>query len=107
MAKNVHGLEKDSQNQTQTFGLENNNSTQWVLDDTPLTQNNDAYLDFNGQELRWHQNNEVTNSWKAMSGKPDYQCKEYDSVKDKGPLPRKTCLVMRGLSIMCTVKMLT
>ena len=96
MAKNVHGLEKDSQNQPQTFGLENNNSTQWVLDDTPLTQNNDAYLDFNGRELRWHQNNEVTNSWKAMSGKPDYQCKEYDSVKDKGPLPEGKWLVRQS-----------
>ena len=76
------------QNQTQNFKQQ--------VTDVPLTQNNNAYLDFNGQELRWHQNNEVTNSWKAMSGKPDYQCKEYDSVKDKGPLPEGKWLVRQS-----------
>ena len=42
------------QNQAQNFKQQ--------VTDVPLTQNNNAYLDFNGQELRWHQNNEVTNS---------------------------------------------
>ncbi len=92
--KQSYGLGSDSQNQT--FGQENNNSTQWGLNNTPLAQNNNAYLDFNGKELRWYQNNEVTNSWKAMSGKPDYQCKEYDSVKDKGPLPEGKWLVRQS-----------
>ncbi len=31
-----------------------------------------------------------------MSGKPDYQCKEYDSVKDKGPLPEGKWLVRQS-----------
>ena len=90
MAKKCSQLRKGQSESKSNLGQENNNSTQCGLNDTPLTQNNDVYLDFNGRELRWRQNNEVTNSWKAMSGKPDYQCKEYDSVKDKGPLPAIT-----------------
>ena len=91
-----YGLGSDSQNQNQTFGLENNNSTQWGLNNTPLTQNNNAYLDFNGKELRWHQNNKVTNSWKAMSGQPDYQCKEFTNVPNKGPIPEGQWIVKQS-----------
>ncbi len=67
-------------------------------DEQPNRQQNqnNAYLDFNGRELRWHQNNEVTNLWKAMSGQPNYQCKEYDSLKDKGPLPEGKWLVRQS-----------
>ncbi len=64
--------------------------------DAPLTQNNDTYLDFNGQELRWHQNNEVTNSWRAMSGQPDYQCKEFTNVPNKGPIPEGQWIVRQS-----------
>ena len=74
------------QNQTQSNSWGNNNA-QWGVDNTSLAQNNNAYLDFNGKELRWHQNNKVTNSWKAMSGQPDYQCKEFTNVSNKGPIP--------------------
>ena len=83
-------------NTMNTFGQENNNSTQWGLNNTPLTQNNNAYLDFNGKELRWHQNNKVTNSWKAMSGQPDYQCKEFTNVPNKGPIPEGQWIVKQS-----------
>ena len=68
----------------------------WKLNNTPLAQNNNAYLDFNGKELRWHQNNKVTNSWKAMSGQPDYQCKEFTNVPNKGPIPEGQWIVKQS-----------
>ena len=82
----IHDNIENMQNQTQSNSWGNNNA-QWGVDNTSLAQNNNAYLDFNGKELRWHQNNKVTNSWKAMSGQPDYQCKEFTNVSNKGPIP--------------------
>ena len=76
------------QNQAQNFKQQ--------VTDVPLTQNNNAYLDFNGRELRWHQNNEVTNSWKAMSGNPDYQCKEFTNIPNKGPIPEGQWIVKQS-----------
>ena len=31
-----------------------------------------------------------------MSGKPDYQCKEYDTVKNRGPIPEGKWLVRQS-----------
>ena len=96
-SSNIHDNIENSENQTeQSYELENSNTPQWGLNNTALVQNNNAYLDFNGKELLWHQNNKVTNSWKAMSGQPDYQCKEYDRVKNKGPLPEGKWLVRQS-----------
>ena len=38
-----YGLGSDSQNQNQTFGQENNNSTQWGLNNTALGQNSNLF----------------------------------------------------------------
>ena len=61
-----------------------------------ISQNKPSRLEFNGRELSWFEDDKKTNSWKGMSGKPDYQCKEYDSVKDKGPLPEGKWLVRQS-----------
>ena len=58
-----YGLGSDSQNQNQTFGLENNNSTQWGLNNTPLAQNNNNMLSGNlfGNNNLFNQNQSVWN----------------------------------------------
>ncbi len=61
-----------------------------------ISQNKPSRLEFNGRELSWFEDDKKTNSWKGMSGKPDYQCKEYDGVKDKGPLPEGKWLVRQS-----------
>lgn len=52
-----------------------------------LKNNGTAHIKFDGKAASWVQDGKVTNSWPAMSGKPDYQCKEYESKPDKGPIP--------------------
>ncbi len=44
-----------------------------------ISKNKPSRLEFNGRELSWFEDDKKTNSWKGMSGKPDYQCKEYGS----------------------------
>lgn len=61
--------------------------------DKELSRNKPSRLDFNGKELSWYEDDNRVASWKGMSGKPDYQCKEYDSIKNKGPLPEGKWLV--------------
>ncbi len=46
-----------------------------------------ARLDFDGQYLRWIENGKVKLQINAMSGKPGYQNRRYQNIKDKGPLP--------------------
>lgn len=52
-----------------------------------------AYLTFDGKELSFYKNGEKIKSWSAMSGKPDYQCDNYQDVPDKGPIPEGEWLV--------------
>ncbi len=61
-----------------------------------LSRNKPSRLDFNGKELSWYEDDNRVASWKGMSGKPDYQCKEYDSIKNKGPLPEGKWLVRQA-----------
>lgn len=61
-----------------------------------LSRNKPSRLDFNGKELSWYEDDNRVASWKGMSGKPDYQCKEYDTVKNKGPLPEGKWLVRQS-----------
>ncbi len=48
---------------------------------------NDAYLDFDGEKLRWIQNNKIKSIMDAQSGQDAYQCSFYQDIPDKGPLP--------------------
>lgn len=45
------------------------------------------YLEFDGEQLSWYENNQKKKSWKAMSGQPAYQCAEYQNVPNNGPIP--------------------
>ena len=46
-----------------------------------------ATLRFDGKSLQWIENGQVTMRWAAVSGRPGYQAKEHQNVKDSGPLP--------------------
>lgn len=61
-----------------------------------LAKNKPSYLGFNGKELSWIEDEKKAASWKGMSGKPDYQCKEYTSTQDKGPLPEGKWLLRQA-----------
>lgn len=61
-----------------------------------LSRNKPSRLGFNGKELSWYEDDNKIASWKGMSGKPDYQCKEYDVVTNKGPLPEGKWLVRQS-----------
>lgn len=61
-----------------------------------LARNKPSRLGFNGKELSWYEDDNKVASWKGMSGKPGYQCKEYDVVKNKGPLPEGKWLVRQS-----------
>ena len=54
------------------------------------------YLSFDGRELKLYRNGEKIKSWEAMSGQAEYQCDEYQSVADKGPLPEGEWLVKQS-----------
>ena len=54
------------------------------------------YLSFDGRELKLYRNGEKIKSWEAMSGQAEYQCDEYQSVADKGPLPGGEWLVKQS-----------
>jgi hypothetical protein len=46
------------------------------------------YLRFNGKKLRWHAGDgTVKAEWNGVSGASGFQSREYQTVKDKGPLP--------------------
>lgn len=45
------------------------------------------YLDFDGRKLCWMGRREPRACWAAVSGAPGFQSKEFQAVKDKGPLP--------------------
>jgi hypothetical protein len=42
---------------------------------------------FNGKHLFWLRNGQVYQTWPAVSGRPGYQTKISQSLKDKGPIP--------------------
>lgn len=44
-------------------------------------------LEFDGSNLKWVQDGNVTYSWPAMSGKKDYQSRKYQNYADHGPIP--------------------
>lgn len=48
---------------------------------------NKPYLQFDGEKLSWIDNGKVIKSWAGMSGNPKYQCKTYQNMAGKGPLP--------------------
>lgn len=61
-----------------------------------LAKHKPSRLEFNGKELSWYEDDNKTAVWKAMSGNPDYQCKEFDSLQNKGPLPEGKWLVRQS-----------
>ena len=64
-----YGVGSDSQNQNHTFGLENNNSTQWGLNNTPLAQNNNN----NTLSGNLFENNNLFNQNQSVWNKNQYQ----------------------------------
>ncbi len=52
-----------------------------------------AYLTFNGKELNMYKNGQKIKSWEAMSGRNQYQCKEYQNIPSGGPIPEGEWLV--------------
>ncbi len=54
------------------------------------------YLEFDGEQLSWYENNQKKKSWKAMSGQPAYQCAEYQNVPNSGPIPEGTWQVKQS-----------
>ena len=54
------------------------------------------YLEFDGEQLSWYENNQKKKSWKAMSGQPAYQCAEYQNVPNNGPIPEGTWQVKQS-----------
>ncbi len=47
----------------------------------------DCYMNFDGENLELYKNGERYDTLSAMSGQKGYQGKEYQSIRDKGPLP--------------------
>ena len=47
----------------------------------------EPYLEFDGNNLRWIENDAEKYKWKAMSGAADYQDRIYQDRVGKGPLP--------------------
>lgn len=48
---------------------------------------NPSRIDFDGKNLRWVENGKVLFELEAQSGRSDYQDRQYQSLKGKGPLP--------------------
>ena len=61
-----------------------------------LSKHKPAYLTFNGKELSWVEDGIPKKSWKAMSGKKGYQCREYTEVNDHGPIPEGKWILRKG-----------
>lgn len=45
------------------------------------------HLEFNGHRLCWFVNGVADKCWPAVSGRPGYMRREFQSLEDKGPLP--------------------
>lgn len=56
----------------------------------PVNTNKNQIAIFDGKSLTLYENDKKIKSWDGMSGKPDYQGKENQRVKGKGPLPEGT-----------------
>lgn len=56
----------------------------------PVNTNKNQIAIFDGKTLSLYENDKNVKSWDGMSGKPDYQGKENQGMKDKGPLPEGT-----------------
>lgn len=63
------------------------NQPNTLLQSPPDRKPRYAELGFDGKNLSWIENDEVKKSWPAMSGKPEYQSKEFTFLKNKGPIP--------------------
>lgn len=61
-----------------------------------LARHKPAYLTFNGKELSWYEDEKPIKSWRGMSGKKGYQCKEYTDVTDNGPIPEGKWILRKG-----------
>ncbi len=53
----------------------------------PVNTNKNQIAIFDGKSLTLYENDKKVKSWNGMSGKPDYQGKENQGLKNKGPLP--------------------
>lgn len=56
----------------------------------PVNTNKNQIAIFDGKSLTLYENDKKIKSWDGMSGKPDYQGKENQGLKNKGPLPEGT-----------------
>lgn len=56
----------------------------------PVNTNKNQIAIFDGKTLSLYKNDKKVKSWNGMSGKPDYQGKENQGLKNKGPLPEGT-----------------
>lgn len=56
----------------------------------PVNTNKNQVAVFDGTKLTLYENDKPIKSWDGMSGKPDYQGKENQGLKNKGPLPEGT-----------------
>lgn len=56
----------------------------------PVNTNKNQIAIFDGKSLTLYENDKKVKSWDGMSGKPDYQGKENQGLKNKGPLPEGT-----------------
>lgn len=56
----------------------------------PVNTNKNQIAIFDGTSLTLYENDKKIKSWNGMSGKPDYQGKENQGLKNKGPLPEGT-----------------
>ena len=61
-----------------------------------ISQNKPSRLEFNGQELSWFEDDKKIAAWRGMSGNPHYQCKEFDTIENKGPIPEGKWLVRQS-----------
>lgn len=52
-----------------------------------LTNNGAAHIKFDGKNATWMEDGKPKQSWPAMSGKSDSQCKEFEGAPNKGPIP--------------------
>lgn len=58
--------------------------------------NNYPYLEFDGENLKWMENGRIKNSWRGMSGHPEYQNRKYQSLPLEGPLPEGNYLIKQN-----------
>lgn len=70
-----------------SYNNEENYLNDGLVDANTLNKNLPPYAEFNGREFSIYQNGQKIKSLPAMSGDPDYQCRTYTNLSDKGPIP--------------------